>query len=199
MPIRDLRRGAEGVRLSPLRPAAAADATFMALQPIPRKGAGRGEFKCPRPNPERGKRVTVAENLRVIDSGIDALNAHDWVRFVGLHAESITDVNPATPEPIRGRDALREYYEQFNRAFPDLRTRKDGSFGQGDWVCLETTSSGTHKGPLLGPGGHAIPATGNSFRMKVAGVFKLERRQITEVHEYFDLAGFMAQLGLGSK
>src|SRR5216117_1146306 len=97
MPIRDLRRGAEGVRLSPLRPAAAADATFMALQPIPRKGAGRGEFKCPRPNPEGGKRVTVAENLRVIDSGIDALNAHDWVRFVGLHAESITDVNPATP------------------------------------------------------------------------------------------------------
>jgi len=35
--------------------------------------------------------------------------------------------------------------------------------------------------------------------MKVAGVFKLERRQITEVHEYFDLAGFMAQLGLSPK
>src|SRR6266571_5228371 len=84
-------------------------------------------------------------------------------------------------------------------AVPDLRTQKDRSFGQGDWVCLETTSSGTHKGPLLGPGGQAIPATGKSFRMKVAGVFKLERRRITEVHEYFDLAGFMAQLGLSPR
>jgi len=58
---------------------------------------------------------------------------------------------------------------------------------------------GTHMGPILGPGGQAIPATGKSFRMKVAAVFKVERRQITEVHEYFDLAGFMAQLGLGPK
>ncbi|TLZ80018.1 MAG: ester cyclase [Methanobacteriota archaeon] len=152
-----------------------------------------------RPNEEGGKRVTIAENLRVIDSGIAALNAHDWDRFVRLHAESVIDLNPAAPEPIKGRAAVRAYYEQFNRAFPDLRTQKDRSFGQGDWVCLETTSSGTHKGPLLGPGGQAIPATGKSFSMKVAGVFKLERRQITEVHEYFDLAGFMAQLGLSPK
>jgi len=33
----------------------------------------------------------------------------------------------------------------------------------------------------------------------VAVVFNLEGGQITEVHEYFDLAGFMAQLGLGPK
>ncbi len=86
--------------------------------------------------------MTVEENLRVIDSGIDALNAHDWGRFVRLHAESVIDLNPAAPDPIKGHAALREYYEQFNRAFPDLRTQKDRSFGQGDWVCLETTSSG---------------------------------------------------------
>ena len=164
----------------------------------PRGQEGRAQnARCP--TKREGKRVTVEENLRVIDSGIDALNAHDWDRFVRLHAESVIDLNPAAPEPIKGRAALHQYYEQFNRAFPDLRTQKDRSFGQGDWVCLETTSSGTHKGPLLGPGGQAIPATGNAFRMKVAGVFKLERRQITEVHEYFDRAGFMAQLGLGPK
>ena len=163
------------------------------------QGAGRGGFQHTRGPPSGGKQLTVRENLRVIDSGIAALNAHDWDRFVRLHAESVIDLNPAAPEPIKGRAALREYYEQFNRAFPDLRTQKDRSFGQGDWVCLETTSSGTHKGPLLGPGGQAIPATGKTFRMKVAGVFKLERRQITEVHEYFDLAGFMAQLGLGPR
>ncbi len=159
----------------------------------------QGRFKCLRPNEEGGKRVTIAENLRVIDSGLAALNAHDWDRFVRLHAESVIDLNSAAPESLKGRAALREYYEQFNRAFPDFRTQKDRSFGQGDWVCLEATSSGTHGGPLLGPGGRAIPATGRSFRIKVAGVFKLERRQITEVHEYFDLAGFMAQLGLGAK
>lgn len=171
----------------------------MVPQPMPKEGPQRGGSKVPEAQPEGWYRVTVQQNLRVIDSGIDALNAHDWDRFVRLHAESVIDLNPAAAEPITGRRALRGYYEQFNRAFPDLHTRKDRSFGQGDWVCLETTSSGTHKGPLSGPGGQTIPATGKSFRIKVAGVFNLERRLITEVHEYFDLAGFMAQLGLGPK
>ena len=171
---------------------------LLSFSPFSARGR-EGRVSTYRGPPSGGKQLTVRENLRVIDSGIAALNAHDWDRFVRLHAESVIDLNPAAPEPIKGRAALREYYEQFNRAFPDLRTQKDRSFGQGDWVCLETTSSGTHKGPLLGPGGQAIPATGKTFRMKVAGVFKLERRQITEVHEYFDLAGFMAQLGLGPR
>jgi len=143
--------------------------------------------------------VTVEENLRVIDSGIDALNAHDWDRFIRLHAESVIDHHPATPEPIKGRAALRGFYDRFATAFPDLRTKKERSFGQGAWVCLETTSTGTHKGPLHGPGGQTIPATNKPFRIKVAAVFKLEGGQITEVHEYFDLAGFMSQLGLAPK
>ena len=140
--------------------------------------------------------MSVEENLRVIDSAIDAFNAHDWDRFIGLHAESVIDYDPAIPEPRKGRAALRQSIQDLVTAFPDLHGRKERSFGHGDWVSAEFTMTGTHKGPLPGPGGQMIPATNKPFRGKEAIVFKLEGGEITEVHEYYDLLGMMAQLGL---
>ena len=140
--------------------------------------------------------MSVEENLRVIDSANDAVNARDWDRLLRLTAESVIDYDPATPEPRKGRAALRQSFQDLITAFPDLHGRKERSFGQGDWVSLELTVTGTHKGPLPGPGGQMIPATNKPFRTKQAIVFKLEGGEITEVYEYYDLLGMMAQLGL---
>lgn len=70
------------------------------------------------------------------------------------------------------------------------------AFGQTDWVSAEFAFKGTHKGPLPGPGGQSIPATNRPLQMKYAVVYKLEDGEITERHEYFDLLGMMAQLGI---
>ncbi|MEE9164474.1 MAG: ester cyclase, partial [Thermoplasmata archaeon] len=90
----------------------------------------------------------------------------------------------------------REAAEMFVTAFPDARSKKERSFGQGDWVCQEYTITGTHTGPLKGPGGEAIPATNQPVRLRGCGVYKFEGGEITEEHDYSDSLGMMAQLGL---
>lgn len=133
--------------------------------------------------------MTVEENLRLTDARMEALNAHDLDRFLDFHAESVIINAPGLPEPMKGG---------FLTAFPDLHLRKERSFGQGDWVCVESTFTGTHKRPLQGPGSQMVPATNRSFRIPDCTVFNLEGGKVTEVHGYFDLLGMMAQLGLMS-
>lgn len=134
--------------------------------------------------------------MRVIDTLLEAYNARDWDSIVKLHAESVIDWSPDRPEPRKGRAAIRDLFVAYATAFPDSRIRKERTLGQGDWVCGQFTFTGTHKGPLCGPGGQAVPATNRPLRLPYVVVFKLEGGQITERHEYFDLYGMMVQLGL---
>ncbi|MCJ2531794.1 MAG: ester cyclase [Candidatus Thermoplasmatota archaeon] len=140
--------------------------------------------------------MTVEENLQKVDPMIEAFNDHDLDRFVGFRAESNVYHAPELPEPLKGRGALREFYQGLLKAFPDGRAEVVRAFGQGDWVSLELTVTGTHQGPLPGPGGEAIPATNKPVRFKTCFVVKFEGGEVTEEHEYWDQLGFMAQLGL---
>ena len=140
--------------------------------------------------------MSVEENERVIDRADEAFNAQDWDRYYELYAESVVSYGPVSPEPLKGRAAIREFGEGYINAFPDMRGKKERSFGQGDWVSREYTITGTHTGPLPGPGGETIPATNKPLRLQLCSVYKVEGGEITEVRNYLDMLGFMAQLGL---
>ncbi len=128
--------------------------------------------------------MTVEENLQKVDAAYEAFNAQDWDGFFELYAESVVFYGPDLPEPLKGRAALRKVFEEFLTAFPDIRSKAERSFGQGDWVCMEYTLTGTHTGPLKGPGGETIPATNEPFRLQGCGVYKFEDGEITEEHDY---------------
>lgn len=104
--------------------------------------------------------------------------------------------SPQTPEPTKGIAPHRESMQGLLTAFPDMQMTEEQSFGQGDWMCVTWTATGTHTGPLAGPGGQTIPPTGKPVRLDLCGVAKVEGGKITEEHNYFDLLGMMAQLGL---
>ncbi len=140
--------------------------------------------------------MSVEENLQKVDAMIEAFNAHDLDRFIGFRAESITFSSPDSPGPLKGREAVRERFQGLFDAFPDIRVEKKRALGQGDWVSPELTVTGTHQGPLPGPGGEAIPATNKPVRFANCIVLKFEGGEVTEEREYWDQLGFMAQLGL---
>lgn len=129
---------------------------------------------------------------------VEAYNAGNLEGFVNLHAESVIEWSPDSPEPRKGRAALLQELQGYATAFPDSRIQKDRTFGHGDWVCGQFTFTGTHTGPLPGPGGQTVPATHKSLRMPYVVVYKFEGGEITERHQYFDLLGMMAQLGLAA-
>ncbi len=140
--------------------------------------------------------MSVEDNLRVVEKMVKAYNTRDWDLVAKLHSKSVIGVSPESPEPRKGRAAIQQEFVGFATAFPDSRLQMIRAFGQKEWVSGEFSFTGTHKGPLAGPGGQAIPATNRPLRMEYAVVYKLKDGEITERHEYFDLHGMMTQLGL---
>jgi steroid delta-isomerase-like uncharacterized protein len=140
--------------------------------------------------------VSVSENLRLVDRGINALNAKDLEGFLGLHAESVVQTSPVAPEPLKGLAATKEVFKGFFAAFPDLHVRKERGLGEGDWVSWQGVITGTQRGPFQGPGGQSVPPTMKSVRIPFSTVAKVENGKFTEVHTYLDQLGMLTQLGL---
>ena len=109
--------------------------------------------------------------------------------------ESVVSTVSVLPEPLKGPMANREYLKGIVLAFPDVRVQTPRSFGQGGWVCQEYFVSGTHLGVLNGPLG-PVPPTNRRFRIPQCVVYHLEGGKIVEVHQYFDMLGALAQLGV---
>ena len=55
--------------------------------------------------------------------------------------------------------------------------------------------TGTHTGPLVGPGGQ-LPPSGKRIDLQAADFLTVSNGQITSWHVYFDTGTFMGQLGL---
>jgi steroid delta-isomerase-like uncharacterized protein len=140
--------------------------------------------------------TSVEENLRLSKAGNKALNDHDVERFLGLHLESVITTDPQNPEPVKGRQKIREGVAPMFRAFPDFHIVPERSFGAGDWIAEQGVAVGTHKGPLEAPGFPAIPATNRPISLRYSFIAKVDGGKFAETHLYFDQMALLAQLGV---
>ncbi|MFQ5907548.1 MAG: ester cyclase [Thermoplasmata archaeon] len=138
----------------------------------------------------------IEEKISLLEERDEALNARDWDRAFEAYAESVVAHAPGLEEPLKGVDAVKGWMRPFFDAFGDLKGTIVNSFGQGDWVVVEEELEGTHTGTLVNPDGSEVPPTNKTIRMWSADVVKVENGKITEQRSYFDMLGFMAQLGL---
>ena len=97
----------------------------------------------------------------------------------------------ATGEVYDGADAVMGYYAATRAAFPDQRNEVHAVHHADDAVIVEFDLLGTHRGPLRG-----IPATGRTFRCRMAAVFSFAGDRIVCERVHFDAATFLQQLGL---
>ena len=91
-----------------------------------------------------------------------------------------------------GREAVRAFYGEFFRGFPDLRFDiKHLHIGEGA-IPVELVLSGTHSGTWFG-----ISPTGHRFEIPACAVFIFdEDDKIVGERGYFDSALMLRQLGL---
>jgi hypothetical protein len=68
--------------------------------------------------------------------------------------------------------------------------------GQGDAAVSGARETHPATWPLEGPGGQTIPAPNKPVRLTFCGVGRIEGGEIAEEHNFFDLLGMMAQLGV---
>lgn len=106
-----------------------------------------------------------------------------------LYAPNAVDYNPFGSQ--EGLDAIRESYESFLSAFPDVRQTVEHSVTRGDTVALHITSRGTHKGVLWG-----IEPTEETIEVQQMAFFRIEDGVIAERWFLSDNLMLLRQLGV---
>jgi steroid delta-isomerase-like uncharacterized protein len=115
-------------------------------------------------------------NFDVIDQCVDA-------KYVGY--------DPSNPEPLRGRQGVKDFVQQYRSAFSDARITVDEQIAEGDFVATRWTGRGTHDGELMGiaPTRKQVTVSGLTFsRLNKDGM-------VVEEWTNWDTLGMLQQLG----
>jgi steroid delta-isomerase-like uncharacterized protein len=94
-------------------------------------------------------------------------------------------------------DGVRALLGGYADSFPDSGFEITNLVQEGDRVAVEGFWSGTHTGAMRAPNGAEIPATNRPVRIPFSTFLRVRDGKIASHRAYWDLAGFMAQLGLG--
>jgi steroid delta-isomerase-like uncharacterized protein len=141
--------------------------------------------------------MSIQENIKFDEESIAAWNAHDPDGAVAVLADDIVWVDVSSPEPMRGKAAVRQHIQSWFTAFPDMKIVVKNRVATEDQVAVEVEFTGTNTGPLqMGPGAPPIPATGKQINNKGVYFARIRAGKGIEVHTYPDAAGMMMQLGL---
>jgi predicted ester cyclase len=141
--------------------------------------------------------ISNNEMAQMVEEVIAAFNRQDLDYVANWHAEGAIHHQPNRPEPLCGREAIREDYRQSTWIpFPDFKFELDRAFGQDEWFCIQGTLIGTHQASIEGPDGESIPATGKKIHVPICFVVRVKDGKAVEVFEYNDQLGFLHQLGL---
>jgi steroid delta-isomerase-like uncharacterized protein len=128
----------------------------------------------------------------LLDREQAAWNSHDADGVVACYAEDAEFNDVALPEPIRGREGMREAVAAYLAAFSDFRVEVDEPIVDGDRAAQEWKVTGTHDGELMG-----IPPTGRSISLSGCGVAVLgDDGLLRRGANYWNAAAMLQQLGV---
>jgi steroid delta-isomerase-like uncharacterized protein len=141
--------------------------------------------------------MTAREMVKLAQENIDAFNAGDWQRAKATLAPNAVYDEVGTQRRIQGVDQIIETFQGWKQAMPDAKGTITKAVAGDGGATLEITWSGTHTGPLMGPGG-TIPASGKRQETRAAMVLTFEGERIKEAHQYFDMMTMLHQIGAAS-
>ena len=135
----------------------------------------------------------MSELQRLVRIHYEGVNSGDLDTAGSVFAGDCENTSPHGT--LKGIDAFRQMGEAFQAAAPDNRLEALRTWEAGDTVIVEGIYTGTHTGPLAGPGG-VIPATGRSFSLPYVDIFQARDGRFVSHRIYWDNATLLAQLGV---
>lgn len=127
---------------------------------------------------------------------IDAVRRGDTEAYAAGFATDAELIYPLSPEPVRGRDAIREGEQGLFDAFTDIDVEVRSLTSEGSTTVAEVVLRATNTGPIDLGEGEPLPATGVRVELPAVWVFEFgDDGAIVSERDYFDTAAFMAQLG----
>jgi steroid delta-isomerase-like uncharacterized protein len=131
-----------------------------------------------------------ARREAVVREHLASENAYDFDATIATFGHPRYELI-ATGDVYDGEEAVRGYFAESRRAFPDQRNELIALHHADDAVIAEVEILGTHLGPL-----RALPATGRAFRCRISAHFLFEDDRLVCERVYFDQLTIMRQLGL---
>jgi steroid delta-isomerase-like uncharacterized protein len=136
------------------------------------------------------------EQLEQLDEQhLSTWDAHDPDAFVAPFADDFIWHDWTLAEPIRTKEAARQFYRGWIVAFPDLKTVSAIRVIGDDAVATEIEWTGTNTGPMF-IGGTEFPPTNKTVRGRGTYIARVKDGMIVEFRSHPDVAGLAAQLGL---
>jgi len=133
---------------------------------------------------------------KVADKIIETMKLSDPVAVTNLYAPDAVMIQADLSTPLRGREALLEYYKAMYKAMPDFKSDLSVVAFSADTIVFEVVGDGTFTAPLATPEGE-VPPTGKKISFKAAFFAKISPDGlIAEDRTYFDNLAFMKQLGV---
>lgn len=126
------------------------------------------------------------------DSYLDAWNAHDGRAVASFMAEGGTYEDVALGEVHTGREDIAAWVDGMApQLSSDYHFETVSIIQSGDAYAAEWVMSGTHDGSE-----GMLPATGKRFSIRGVSVGVLESGRIRRNVDYWDMAGFLSQIGM---
>lgn len=133
--------------------------------------------------------MQAKQNIALINQLLKLINNRDLDEACALYDTDYVYHGPGNQE-LRGRAGIRNLWELFLTAFPDLTSTIDDTISENDKVVLRWTVKGTHKGEFLG-----IPASNKTINLPITEVFRIENGILKEAWDQYDRLHLMEQIG----
>jgi len=93
--------------------------------------------------------------------------------------------------PIKGPEGIKKFVAMYRTAFPDIHFAFDDTLVAGDKVVVRWTTTGTHKGELMG-----IAPTGKRIEITGIGIAQIEKSRIRFSFSQINILSLLQQIGV---
>jgi steroid delta-isomerase-like uncharacterized protein len=131
------------------------------------------------------------QNARLARQLVDAWNSLDPERVVALLTADHVYEDVTFGTVNHGPAETRPFFAAAYAAFPDIHFEATHVVADREGGAIEWIMTGTHQGDLPG-----LPRTGKAFRVRGVTIFETAGDKIRSVHDYWDSATLLRQLGL---
>src|SRR5436190_7899909 len=130
--------------------------------------------------------------IAIVEQHIRLENAHDLEGVLGTFGDTARYDDEPWGEHYKGRDGVRQFYEQLMKALPDLEIEVQRRHVAEDAVIVEVMIRGTQLG-----GWRGLPATGRRVEFPLCGVYTFDADDRLAGEEiYYDRGSVLRQLGI---
>ena len=123
-----------------------------------------------------------------------AWNSHDVKKIMEFYTDDCVYEDLGNGIVCHGKKELTDCINSIFVDLPDVKWEVKSAFGTEDWAGIEWIMSGTHAHSTMTK--NAIPATGKTFSVRIAGIHQLRNGKYSRETVYVNMVTLLQQVGL---